>query len=208
MKRKYSHINKDIQDGYKTCLDCFDTKLLELFNIDKTGKFGRKSICKNCDSIKRKNKWNLDDDFKKNWLKKSSVWRQNNKQYYSNYQKQLRIDNPNQKIKENFYALINYHLKKKNLSKKNKIKYLGISIEEYKKYLENLFEIGMTWENKGQVWEIDHKQPLVSFDLTKEENIKKAFYYTNTQPLFKTTDIAKSFGSNNIGNKNKHKKIL
>ena len=46
MKRKHSHINQNVQDGYKTCLDCFETKLLELFNVDKAGKFDRKSICK------------------------------------------------------------------------------------------------------------------------------------------------------------------
>jgi hypothetical protein len=128
VKRKHSHINKNIQDGYKTCLDCFETKSLELLNIDNTGKFGRKSICKNCNSIKRKNKWNSDINFRENWLKKSSIWRQNNKKYYADYQKQLRVDNPNQKIKENFYALINHHLKKKNISKKNKIKYYRKSI--------------------------------------------------------------------------------
>jgi hypothetical protein len=37
---------------------------------------------------------------------------------------------------------------------------------------------------------------------------KKCFNYNNLQPLFKTTQIAESFGYiNNIGNRNKNNKI-
>jgi len=41
----------------------------------------------------------------------------------------------------------------------------------------------MNWENYGIYWEIDHKQPISTFDLTKEQEIKECFNYTNTQPL-------------------------
>ena len=62
----------------------------------------------------------------------------------------------------------------------------------------------MTWENHGVVWEIDHIKSISSFDLTINENIYKAFNYLNTQPLFKTTEIAKNFGyTNEVGNRNK-----
>ena len=64
----------------------------------------------------------------------------------------------------------------------------------------------MTWENHGEVWEIDHINPCASFDLTDIKQQKQCFHYTNLQPLFKTTEIAKSFGYNDqIGNRNKNK---
>ena len=67
----------------------------------------------------------------------------------------------------------------------------------------------MNWENYGIVWEIDHKTPLSSFDLTQEKNIYEAFNYKNTQPLFKTTEIAKNFGyTDQIGNRNKSNKLI
>jgi hypothetical protein len=72
-----------------------------------------------------------------------------------------------------------------------------------------MFLQNMSWENYGAVWEIDHKIPLSSFNLTQEENIYEAFKYQNTQPLFKTTEIAESFGYvDQIGNRNKSNKLI
>jgi len=62
------------------------------------------------------------------------------------------------------------------------IELLGCSIQTAREYIEKQFKDGMTWENHGE-WEIDHKIPLSSFDLTKSEEQKKAFHYTNLQPL-------------------------
>jgi len=64
----------------------------------------------------------------------------------------------------------------------------------------------MTWDNHGEIWEIDHIVGCVNFDMEDVEQQKKCFHYTNHQPLFKTTKIAKSFGYiNYIGNRNKPK---
>jgi hypothetical protein len=63
------------------------------------------------------------------------------------------------------------------------IELLGCSINEARKYLELQFRNGMSWDNYAKFWEIDHRLPLVSFDLTKPEEQKKAFHFTNLQPL-------------------------
>jgi hypothetical protein len=64
----------------------------------------------------------------------------------------------------------------------------------------------MTWDNHGDVWEIDHIIGCINFDLTDIEQQKKCFHYTNLQPLFKTSGIAKKFGyTNEIGNRDKIK---
>ena len=86
---------------------------------------------------------------------------------------------------------------------------IGCSFDELKKHLESRFLKGMTWENYGSVWHMDHKVPVSSFDLTIPENQKKCFHYTNIQPLFATTKIAKEFGHmNEVGNINKHNKLI
>jgi hypothetical protein len=94
--------------------------------------------------------------------------------------------------------------------KKNKtdttLEYIGCSAFELKEYLEKKFYKEMNWENHGIIWEIDHIKPVNMFNLENEEERKLAFHYTNLQPLFKTTDIAKQFGYNDIiGNKNKQR---
>jgi hypothetical protein len=69
---------------------------------------------------------------------------------------------------------------------------LGCSIVELKKHLELQFQLGMTWDNwTNDGWHIDHKLPLSSFDLTKEENVKIACHYTNLQPLWAADNIRK-----------------
>jgi hypothetical protein len=64
-------------------------------------------------------------------------------------------------------------------------KLIGCRKDEYLRYLESLFEPEMTWENYGvHGWHIDHIVPISSFDLTDSEELKKAFHYTNTRPLW------------------------
>ena len=62
---------------------------------------------------------------------------------------------------------------------------MGCTIPYLKKYLESQFNEGMTWENHGENgWHIDHIKPCAAFDLTKPEEQKKCFHYTNLQPLW------------------------
>jgi hypothetical protein len=97
---------------------------------------------------------------------------------------------------------------KKEFKKGKTIELLGCSIEEFKVYLEKQFDKNMSWENHGTIWEIDHIKPCASFDLMNPNQQKECFHYTNLQPLFKTTEIAESFGyTNQIGNRNKSNKL-
>jgi len=50
----------------------------------------------------------------------------------------------------------------------------------------------MTWDNYGQLWEIDHDKPLASFDLSDPKQLKEVCYYTNLQPLWKEEHKTKS----------------
>ena len=64
-------------------------------------------------------------------------------------------------------------------------KLIGCPIEQLQKHIEEQFEEGMTWDNwEKHGWHIDHIIPLSSFDLTNEEELKKATHYTNLQPLW------------------------
>ena len=91
-------------------------------------------------------------------------------------------------------------LKVKNARKgSSSVQLLGCSPKELRNHLEKQFKPGMTWENHGQgknKWQVDHIIPLNHFykehDLTDPATQKKAFHYTNLQPLWASENIAKS----------------
>lgn len=59
-------------------------------------------------------------------------------------------------------------------------------------HLESLFRPGMSWENYGPIWEIDHIRPCSNYDLRKFEHQKACFHWTNLQPLFTGENRRKS----------------
>jgi DNA-nicking Smr family endonuclease len=213
----------------KTCTKCNVEKSLENFVKSKRQKDGYHYICKECHKIYKENN-------KDTINQKHKIWLNNNKEYISNYNKQYHTQYPekkkyylnkwkeanpnygkeykhkkyttdvNYRIKDNlrsrFYNAVINHFKIQSV-----IDLLGCSINELKQHLENQFKTEMNWGNHGTIWEIDHIIPCSGFDLTDLNQQNQCFHYTNLQPLFKTTHIAKSFGYNDIGNRNKSNKI-
>lgn len=74
------------------------------------------------------------------------------------------------------------------------VKLIGCSIENLIKHLENQFHDGMTWDNRGKEkgkWHIDHIRPCNTFDLTKINEQKLCFHYTNLRPLWSEDNMAR-----------------
>jgi hypothetical protein len=69
---------------------------------------------------------------------------------------------------------------------------LGCTLEELKAYIEQRFLEGMTWENHGSVWHIDHIRPMASYDLSDEAQLREAMHYSNLQPLYACENVRKS----------------
>lgn len=69
---------------------------------------------------------------------------------------------------------------------------LGCSVEEWMQHLESQFRPGMTWENYGPVWHVDHIKPCAAFNLLDPEQQRLCFSWTNTQPLFAEENLRKS----------------
>ena len=71
------------------------------------------------------------------------------------------------------------------------LRLLGCTVEQLMVHLEILFEPGMTWENRGSVWHVDHALPLSSFDLADPTQAARACHFTNLQPLFARDNLSK-----------------
>jgi hypothetical protein len=88
------------------------------------------------------------------------------------------------RILNNLSSRATSELKKKKTSRTlTHLELIGCELEELKSHLEKLFEEGMTFENYGK-WEVDHFDPVSSFDLTDIDEVKKCFHYKNLQPLW------------------------
>lgn len=70
-------------------------------------------------------------------------------------------------------------------------KLCGCSMGFLKKYLESQFVDGMSWENYGMVWHIDHITPCAAFDLTKKSQQRKCFHFSNLRPLWAKENMSK-----------------
>lgn len=69
--------------------------------------------------------------------------------------------------------------------------YLGADIGEIRDWIESNWQPGMTWDNYGDYWVVDHIVPLRMFDLTKEEDLKICWHYKNLMPLLKEDNLKK-----------------
>lgn len=66
---------------------------------------------------------------------------------------------------------------------------VGCTYEYLTGYLEKQFEEGMTWENRGTAWHIDHRVPLASASTAGE--LEALCHFSNLQPLWAGDNYAK-----------------
>lgn len=164
----------------KKCTKCQIEKEKTEYYKHKNGKDGLNPVCKIC------------------WKEENKIFEKNNprnpyrkKRYEVKkdeiISKQIKYNKQRYKNDIEFKLLnltrnrLHHFLKGKHKSEGTQA-ILGIDLTGYKKYLEDLFQKGMTWENFGE-WEIDHIIPVSKGG---------SFHYTNTQPLWMVENRKKS----------------
>lgn len=68
---------------------------------------------------------------------------------------------------------------------------LGMGLKEFRIYIQGQFLSGMTWENYGPVWHVDHVRPCASFDFLDSEQQRECFHWSNLQPMFAKENLQK-----------------
>lgn len=127
-------------------------------------------------------------------LNKSRKWLAENLEHRRAYKRALYIkqmQNPIFRLKKNlrsrFYSALKFNEKNNSI-----LKYLGCSVEELRAYIESKWDSNMNWSNYGfKGWHIDHIRPLDAFDHSKEDELYKAWNYTNLQPLWWQDNLKK-----------------
>lgn len=114
------------------------------------------------------------------------------REYHRTRAKRLRRDNPYFKLCCTLRTRLHRAVRDQGATKGAKtFELLGCRGPELVSYLEKRFRPGMTWQNHGTVWEIDHIIPCAAFDLTLPDQQKACFRYTNLQPLFSEENRSK-----------------
>lgn len=120
-------------------------------------------------------------------------YRENNRdeinKYGKAYIKRKRLD-PYYRISKNLSKALWDNLKTHGKKKGARwISLVNFTIEELIYHLESQFRDGMTWDNYGPFWHVDHIRPLSSFS---SEKLMDAWELSNLQPLLKQENLSKS----------------
>jgi len=75
---------------------------------------------------------------------------------------------------------------------KSAIELTGVTIAELRVHLEKQFKRGMSWNNYGPKWHIDHIIPCSKFDLTDPRQQAICFNYLNLRPLWAKENLRKN----------------
>lgn len=115
------------------------------------------------------------------------------REYHRNYVKNKRATNPHYAIQHRLRNRLIVALRKhKGKKQASLVELVGCNLEQLKLHIENQFTNTMNWQEffNGNIV-IDHIKPCCSFDLTKLEEQKACFHYTNLQPLWEKDNRSK-----------------
>jgi hypothetical protein len=198
----------------QVCIKCGETKLAtNEFFAWQTKQQTLKTACKKCLSAiekarvqgmskedrhalyarlyrsKRKN-----PDYIKKTTAKGRRWRQKNLEYarawHRNYNRARRRACPQLRMAGSIRRCLHACLGARDASGRSE-KLLGCTYEELWVHLRSQYCDGMTDENYGQYWEIDHVIPLSAWDLANPAHLAAASHHLNLSPLEKSANRSK-----------------
>ena len=176
----------------KVCTKCQQIKNIQDFWYRlKRDYYVYNSECKECEKI-----YNRDihhpryyQEHKEEIKKKVKEWAQNNREHVNEYHLNRYHNNPKIKLQHHLQSGLLRALKEKKESQ-TLLKYLGCSIDQFYNWIEFQFYDGMSWENQGSYWHLDHTIPISAFDF-EDEQIKKCFNWVNLRPLKAYKNLSK-----------------
>jgi len=156
--------SKEVRDRYakletremkekKVCSGCKQQKNVSEYQKNKCQKDGMNNECREC--VNRR---------------------------YRMRSKARRQYDPKYKLVTNLRSRMGAALRGKPKSQTTK-QLIGVDFEIFTKWVEFQLEEGMTMQNYGPVWQLDHVLPISSFNLLDEEELFQAMNWVNIRPL-------------------------
>lgn len=199
-KLPVSSFNKSSRnkDGiYSSCKECrkkFLDPKKEAARKRKWVEDNKEKHNENC-RLWAENNYEKRKQIKRNYYEKNKdkikKYNEKKKEERNKYEREKRKNSPKAKLSHNMRVRIRDALKGRTKSART-FDILGCSIEELLLHLESQFTEGMTWDNYGDGWHVDHIRPCCSYDFSSPEQQKECFNYNNLQPLWAEDNLRKS----------------
>lgn len=100
-----------------------------------------------------------------------------------------RRTNPLRRLKDAIRGSVRAYIGTKKNRDSTTFQIVGCTPDELRAHLESKFRDGMTWENYGRYWHVDHIVPLSSGKTQAE--LFRLSHWTNLQPLTVAENLAK-----------------
>jgi 5-methylcytosine-specific restriction endonuclease McrA len=184
----------------KRCHQC--NKILPdfLFSKNRWRKDGKQNECKECQrqygeiNRERIRKYGR-RHYRKNKeyvLAHCKEYRLKNRKLRTQWVKNKYHSDTSFRLSFNMAAVIRHSLK----GRKNGCKWeslVGYSVSDLREHLEKKFRNGMTWENYGKFWHIDHIIPISLFSYSdfRDREFKQCWALANLQPLLSSENLSK-----------------
>ena len=120
----------------------------------------------------------------------------NRRTYIRNYKRWRKERDPAYKLGEKLRSTLSIVIRSQ--AKKSCLEpLLGCSIFELRTHFESQFEAGMSWQNYGSLWQIDHIRQVATFNLLDPKQLAECFHYTNLRPRLEVLNHQESRASHN-----------
>jgi hypothetical protein len=116
--------------------------------------------------------------------------------YQAQYRKKRRAADPIYTLRLRLRCMVRLSMvRQANIRGHNKhgktLDYVGCSLPELKRHIENQFLAGMTWENRDR-WDIDHVIPVAVFNHADDQERRVCHHFSNLRPLWSDSNRRKS----------------
>lgn len=173
--QKIKEAEQEILAGFKICKKCEEEKPLVAYDLAKIGYL---PSCKQC-------YYNAYKDKRKIKIKE---YQQNNRakiRAYEKVRKSMPVNRMRASMKNRLKALF---FRKGDTTT---AEIIGLPLKEFKTYMESQFKEGMSWDNYGKIWDVDHYIPCRAFNHDLKDHVMRCWNYKNLRPEFKSENYAK-----------------
>jgi len=95
-----------------------------------------------------------------------------------------RLNTPKGKLSGNVSREIRASINRNAKGRRHWETLVNFTVDQLKAHIEKLFKPGMSWENYGTAWHIDHKIPIAAFNFERPDDIDfRLCWSKNLQPL-------------------------